>query len=93
MASTRDGQDARTPHQPRGRRHRRVTRRGDAGGAQPRGTASLGVSTIRLLPERETPDRQLVERLVEAADCAMYEAKRAGGKQVRHADIPVPPGR
>ncbi|ORV91930.1 hypothetical protein AWC11_09595 [Mycobacterium interjectum] len=56
-------------------------------------TASLGVSSIRLPPDKAHLDRQLVERLVVAADCAMYEAKRAGGNQVRHADIPVPPGR
>lgn len=56
-------------------------------------TASLGVSSSRLPPDKAHLDRQLVERLVEAADCAMYEAKRAGGNQVRHADIPVPPGR
>jgi diguanylate cyclase (GGDEF)-like protein len=56
-------------------------------------TASLGVSSIRLPLEDETLNRQIVERLVEAADGAMYEAKRAGGNQVRHADIPVPPSR
>lgn len=54
-------------------------------------TASLGVSSIRLSPEDESIDRQIVEHLVETADRAMYEAKRAGGNQVRHADIPVPP--
>jgi diguanylate cyclase (GGDEF)-like protein len=56
-------------------------------------TASLGVSSIQLPPDNETPDRQVVERLVEAADGAMYEAKRAGGNRVRHAEIPVPPSR
>jgi diguanylate cyclase (GGDEF)-like protein len=56
-------------------------------------TASFGVSSIRLSSENESLNRQVVERLVEAADGAMYEAKRAGGNQVRHADIPVPPGR
>jgi diguanylate cyclase (GGDEF)-like protein len=56
-------------------------------------TASLGVSGIRLSSDDETLNRQTIERLVEAADAAMYEAKRAGGNQVRHADIPVPPVR
>jgi diguanylate cyclase (GGDEF)-like protein len=56
-------------------------------------TASLGVSGIRLSSEDENLNRQIIERLVETADAAMYEAKRAGGNQVRHADIPVPPVR
>jgi diguanylate cyclase (GGDEF)-like protein len=56
-------------------------------------TASLGVSGIRLSSEHDTLSRQTIERLVETADAAMYEAKRAGGNQVRHADIPVPPVR
>jgi diguanylate cyclase (GGDEF)-like protein len=53
-------------------------------------TASLGVSSTRLSSGNENLDRQTIERLVETADAAMYEAKRAGGNQVRHADIPVP---
>jgi diguanylate cyclase (GGDEF)-like protein len=56
-------------------------------------TASLGVSSIQLPAEGATVNRQIVERLVDAADGAMYEAKRAGGNQIRHADIPVPPSR
>ncbi|OBI87663.1 diguanylate cyclase [Mycobacterium sp. 1245805.9] len=56
-------------------------------------TASLGVSSIQLPREGATVNRQVVERLVDAADGAMYEAKRAGGNQIRHADIPVPPAR
>jgi hypothetical protein len=56
-------------------------------------TASLGVSGIRLSSEDEDLNRQIIERLVEIADVAMYEAKRAGGKQIRHADMPVPRSR
>ncbi|WP_231975385.1 MULTISPECIES: GGDEF domain-containing protein [unclassified Mycobacterium] len=56
-------------------------------------TASLGVSSIQLRAPSESTERQVIERLVHAADLAMYEAKRAGGNQVRHADMPVPPTR
>jgi diguanylate cyclase (GGDEF)-like protein len=53
-------------------------------------TASLGVSSIRLSSEHQNLDRQIIERLVEVADAAMYEAKRAGGNQVRHVDMAAP---
>ena len=53
-------------------------------------TASLGVSSIRVSPEHQNLDRQIIERLVEVADTAMYEAKRAGGNQVRHLDMAAP---
>jgi diguanylate cyclase (GGDEF)-like protein len=56
-------------------------------------TASLGVSGIRLSSGNENLDRQTIERLVETADAAMYEAKRAGGNQVRHVDVPAPRNR
>ncbi|OBF54694.1 hypothetical protein A5756_14290 [Mycobacterium sp. 852002-53434_SCH5985345] len=56
-------------------------------------TASVGVSGFRLPANGETVDRPIIERLVHAADLAMYDAKRAGGNRVRHADVPVPPVR
>jgi diguanylate cyclase (GGDEF)-like protein len=46
-------------------------------------TASVGVSSARLPMVIENPSRRIIESLVEAADAAMYEAKRAGGNQVR----------
>ncbi|OBA64264.1 hypothetical protein A5647_02820 [Mycobacterium sp. 1100029.7] len=46
-------------------------------------TASLGVSSTRLSTDTDTLSRQIIESLVVAADAAMYEAKRAGGNQVR----------
>ena len=45
-------------------------------------TASVGVSSIRVSSGNEDLDRQVIEGLVESADTAMYEAKRAGGNQV-----------
>jgi diguanylate cyclase (GGDEF)-like protein len=56
-------------------------------------TASLGVCSIPLSSEHENLDRLIIESLVEAADAAMYEAKRAGGNQVRRADISPPRAR
>lgn len=51
-------------------------------------TASLGSATVRL-SGAEPSTRVLIERLVHAADAAMYEAKRAGGNQVRIAEPPI----
>lgn len=53
-------------------------------------TASMGLSTVGLATDDHTDIGLTLQRLVEAADGAMYEAKRAGGNQIRHADIPVP---
>jgi diguanylate cyclase (GGDEF)-like protein len=51
-------------------------------------TASLGMSAS--VPAVAASDsRQMIERLVEAADAAMYEAKRAGGNQIRRSDYPT----
>lgn len=48
-------------------------------------TASLGLASALM----RTPNAkmlQLLEGLIEDADAAMYEAKRAGGNQIRHTD-------
>ncbi len=46
-------------------------------------TASIGTAGA---PVDADVDRRLIDGLVEAADAAMYEAKRAGGNQIRHRD-------
>jgi diguanylate cyclase (GGDEF)-like protein len=46
-------------------------------------TASIGSATATLDGERAEPN--FVESLIEAADMAMYAAKRNGGNQVQHA--------
>lgn len=51
-------------------------------------TASLGVSSISLT-QMSAHVRETVDGLIVAADTAMYEAKRAGGNQIRHADAPM----
>lgn len=50
-------------------------------------TASVGTSSaqIHTLGTDETTQRARIERLVVAADEAMYSAKRAGGNRYRHA--------
>jgi diguanylate cyclase (GGDEF)-like protein len=54
--------------------------------AIPRGaTASVGVVSIRWVDVDYPDARAVIEHLVEAADAAMYEAKRAGGNQTRLA--------
>ena len=53
----------------------------------PRGaTASVGVASIRRVDTGDSDTRTVIEHLVEAADAAMYEAKRAGGNQTRRAE-------
>lgn len=47
-------------------------------------TASLGVAGVTVRDPDADP-RLLIERVVASADMAMYEAKRAGGNQIRQA--------
>ncbi|WP_422747792.1 GGDEF domain-containing protein [Mycobacterium sp. WMMD1722] len=51
-------------------------------------TASLGVASIGLTRVAGRT-RDLIDGLIAAADIAMYEAKRAGGNQVRHSEAPM----
>jgi GGDEF domain-containing protein len=51
-------------------------------------TASLGVSSIGLTGIG-VETRELISGLIAAADKAMQEAKRAGGNQIRHSDVPT----
>jgi GGDEF domain-containing protein len=55
--------------------------------AIPRGaTASVGVASITREGAADVDARTVIEHLGDAADTAMYEAKRAGGNQTRHAE-------
>ncbi|WNG95038.1 GGDEF domain-containing protein [Mycobacterium sp. ITM-2016-00318] len=49
-------------------------------------TASVGVASVTRIGSATLDARAVIEQLVEAADSAMYVAKRAGGNQTRHAD-------
>ena len=51
-------------------------------------TASVGVASVGrgFLDDADT--RVVIEHLIDAADSAMYEAKRAGGNQTRYAENP-----
>ncbi len=49
-------------------------------------TASVGVASIRRVNVGDSETRAVIEHLVDAADAAMYEAKRAGGNQTRQAE-------
>lgn len=48
-------------------------------------TASLGVAGVAV-QDSAGDTRTLIERVIAAADMAMYEAKRAGGNQIRLSD-------
>ncbi|HET6735399.1 GGDEF domain-containing protein [Mycobacterium sp.] len=48
-------------------------------------TASIGVASAELNGLANSDGRQLIERVIAAADSAMYGAKRNGGNQIQHA--------
>jgi diguanylate cyclase (GGDEF)-like protein len=52
-------------------------------------TASLGVASVTLSRVDEETNAWIIQRLVDAADAAMYAAKRAGGNQIRHSGAPI----
>ncbi|WP_165821840.1 GGDEF domain-containing protein [Mycobacterium colombiense] len=61
------------------------TRLGAAIAALPQGlTASIGTATAELPPMGTFDVLGLVEKLIDAADSAMYTAKRRGGNQAHH---------
>jgi diguanylate cyclase (GGDEF)-like protein len=49
-------------------------------------TASVGVASIGRDDTVDLDTRAVIDHLVDAADAAMYEAKRAGGNRTRRAD-------
>jgi diguanylate cyclase (GGDEF)-like protein len=49
-------------------------------------TASVGVASVSRDDAVDLDTRTVVDHLVDAADVAMYEAKRAGGNQTRRAE-------
>ncbi|MCV7378011.1 GGDEF domain-containing protein [Mycobacterium alsense] len=55
-------------------------------------TASIGTSGVALDIAPPTDDTQLIDDLISTSDAAMYEAKRAGGNQVRHRPALLSPG-
>lgn len=57
----------------------------------PQITASIGTVSAPLKTAAVTTNLQLLDDLIRTADAAMYEAKRAGGNQVRHYQALVPP--
>ncbi|TFV56048.1 GGDEF domain-containing protein [Mycobacterium sp. PS03-16] len=54
-------------------------------------TASVGVATVTLFPVDGDTGRRMVGHLIDAADAAMYEAKRSGGDQVCHSGEAITP--
>ncbi|ORV57466.1 hypothetical protein AWC05_09420 [Mycobacterium florentinum] len=54
-------------------------------------TASIGTSSALLDTGPTTAGMELVDELIRTSDAAMYEAKRAGGNQVRHYSGDAPP--
>lgn len=54
-------------------------------------TASIGTSSAPLRTAPIIPGMQLIDDLIRTSDAAMYQAKRAGGNQVRHYSGEAPP--
>ncbi|GBG39969.1 GGDEF domain-containing protein [Mycobacterium montefiorense] len=54
-------------------------------------TASIGTSSAALGAGPITPGLELIDDLIRTSDAAMYQAKRAGGNQVRHYSGEAPP--
>ncbi|GLE53337.1 GGDEF domain-containing protein [Mycobacterium montefiorense] len=54
-------------------------------------TASIGTSSAALGAGPITPGLELIDDLIRTSDAAMYQAKRAGGNQVRHYSGEPPP--
>ncbi|MBW0015408.1 diguanylate cyclase [Mycobacterium sp.] len=51
-------------------------------------TASIGIVSTRLDGMAEHDHHRILNKLISAADAAMYEAKKAGGNQIRSAQAP-----
>jgi GGDEF domain-containing protein len=49
--------------------------------------ASVGVASVTLFGVGDEATRTMLEHLVDAADAAMHEAKRAGGNRTRQAGV------
>ncbi len=85
IAETTDGDDARSS----------AEKMLDAVRTTPwRVTASIGVASVTTLSSGgDDATLRVIDHLIEAADAAMYEAKRCGGNQIRYsgAMLPRPP--
>lgn len=50
-------------------------------------TASFGTCSVVVEPEAAMDHPAFVDRLIQVADAAMYESKRAGGDRITHAEL------